>query len=448
MLSTVASRKRSKNKKRKWKMADFGKGDTGWFTHDRFGMFIHWGLYSMPGRHEWIRNYEEIPNEDYEKYFEQFNPDLFDPKEWAKAAREAGMKYFVITTKHHEGFCMWDSKYTDYKVTNTPCGRDLLREIVDAFRAEGLKVGFYHSLIDWHHPDFTVDNVHPLRNRPDRAKLNEGRDMARYREYLHNQVRELLTEFGKIDIIWFDFSYPQWGEDGKGHADWDSEGLVRMIRELQPGIMINNRLDLPGGGDVITPEQNTPDDPVTDENGNPVVWEGCQTFSGSWGYHRDELTWKSAKQCIDMLINHVCRNGNLLMNVGPTSRGYIDHRAMERLKAYAEWMKYHSRSIYGCGMAEGLIEPRDCRYTYNRETNRLYLHIMNWPFKHIHLKGLSGKVKYAQFLHDGSEVKMRDSADAQVHASLSHKTPAGAVTVDLPVVKPAVEVPVIELILK
>ena len=272
--------------------------------------------------------------------------------------------------------------------------------------------------------------------------------MARYREYLHNQVRELLTEFGKIDIIWFDFSYPQWGEDGKGHADWDSEGLVRMIRELQPGIMINNRLDLPGGGDVITPEQNTPDDPVTDENGNPVVWEGCQTFSGSWGYHRDELTWKSVKQCIDMLINHVCRNGNLLMNVGPTSRGYIDHRAMERLKAYAEWMKYHSRSIYGCGMAEGLVEPRDCRYTYNRETNRLYLHIMNWPFKHIHLKGLSGKVKYAQFLHDGSEVKMRDSANAQVHVSLSHKTPAGAVTVDLPVVKPAVEVPVIELILK
>ena len=429
-------------------MADFGKGDTGWFTHDRFGMFIHWGLYSMPGRHEWIRNYEEIPNEDYEKYFEQFNPDLFNPKEWAKAAREAGMKYFVITTKHHEGFCMWDSKYTDYKVTNTPCGRDLLREIVDAFRAEGLKVGFYHSLIDWHHPDFTVDNVHPLRNRPDRAKLNEGRDMARYRAYLHNQVRELLTEFGKIDIIWFDFSYPRWGEDGKGHADWDSEGLVRMIRELQPGIMINNRLDLPGGGDVITPEQNTPDDPVTDENGNPVVWEGCQTFSGSWGYHRDELTWKSAKQCIDMLINHVCRNGNLLMNVGPTSRGYIDYRAMERLKAYAEWMKYHSRSIYGCGMAEGLVEPRDCRYTYNRETNRLYLHIMNWPFKHIHLKGLSGKVKYAQFLHDGSEVKMRDSANAQVHVSLSHKTPAGAVTVDLPVVKPAVEVPVIELILK
>ena len=428
-------------------MTDFGKGDTSWFTHDRFGMFIHWGLYSMPGRHEWVRNYEEIPDEAYEKYFERFNPDLFDPKEWAKAAREAGMKYFVITTKHHEGFCMWDSRYTDYKVTNTPCGRDLLREIVDAFRAEGLRVGFYHSLIDWHHPDFTVDSVHPLRNRPDREALNAGRDMARYREYLHNQVRELLTGYGKIDIIWFDFSYPLW-ESGKGHLDWDSEGLVKMIRELQPGIIINNRLDLPGAGDVTTPEQNTPDDPVTDADGNPVVWEGCQTFSGSWGYHRDELTWKSMKQCIDLLINHVCRNGNLLMNVGPTSRGYLDGRAMERLKGFAEWMKYHSRSIYGCGMAEGLLEPRDCRYTFNPETNRLYLHIMNWPFKHVTLKGLSGKVAYAQFLHDGSEVKIRDAADRAVHSGLLHKTVQGAVTLELPVVKPPVEVPVIEIFLK
>ncbi len=429
-------------------MSDFGKGDTGWFVHDRFGMFIHWGLYSMPGRHEWIRHYEEIPNEAYEKYFERFNPDLFDPKEWAKAARDAGMKYFVVTTKHHEGFCMWDSRYTDYKVTNTPCGRDLLREIVDAFRAEGLRVGLYHSLIDWHHPDFTIDDVHPLRKSPDRETLNAGRDMARYREYLHNQVRELLTDFGKIDIIWFDFSYPQRGKDGKGHLDWGSESLVRMIRELQPGIIINNRLDLPGSGDITTPEQNTPDEPVTDENGNPLVWEGCQTFSGAWGYHRDELTWKSMKQCIDLLINHVCRNGNLLMNVGPTSRGYIDARAMERLKGYAEWMKYHSRAIYGCGMAEGLTEPRDCRYTFNRETNRLYLHIMNWPFKHVSLKGLSGKVAYAQFLHDGSEVKIRDSSDGAVHSGLLHKTPEGAVTLDLPVVKPPVEVPVIELFLK
>ena len=143
-----------------------GKGNTAWFVRDRFGMFIHWGLYALPARHEWIRNIERIPNEDYEIYFEMFDPDLFDPKAWARAAREAGMKYFVITTKHHEGFCLWDTKYTNYKVTNTAAGRDLLREVVDAFRAEGLRVGFYYSLIDWHHPDFPIDRIHPLRDLP------------------------------------------------------------------------------------------------------------------------------------------------------------------------------------------------------------------------------------------------------------------------------------------
>ncbi|MGE4565870.1 MAG: alpha-L-fucosidase, partial [Victivallaceae bacterium] len=140
-------------------MGKYGNGDTGWFIRDRFGMFIHWGLYAMAARHEWVRNYEEINDADYRIYFELFNPDLFRPAEWARAAKAAGMKYFVITTKHHEGFCLWDTKYTDYKVTNTPAGRDLLREVVDAFRAEGLKVGFYYSLIDWHHPDFTIDRV-------------------------------------------------------------------------------------------------------------------------------------------------------------------------------------------------------------------------------------------------------------------------------------------------
>ena len=402
----------------------------------------------MPGRHEWIRNYEEISNETYEKYYERFNPDLFNPKEWARAARDAGMKYVVFTTKHHEGFCMFDSKYTDYKSTNTPCGRDLLREVVDAFRAEGLRIGLYHSLIDWHHPDFPIDDVHPLRNHPDREKLNEGRNVARYSEYLHNQTREILTKYGDIDIVWFDFSYPKWGKGGKGHKDWDSENLIKMIRSIRPSIMINNRLDIPGSGDMITPEQNTPDVPVTDENGKPVVWEGCQTLSGSWGYHRDELTWKSEKQCIDMLVNHVSRNGNLLMNVGPTSRGYIDDRAMSRLQAYGKWMKYNSRSIYGCGKApDEYPEPRDARYTYNSETNRLYLHIMNWPFKHITLHNLGGKAAYAQFLHDGSEVKMREAV-AGTHSGLDCSTPQNALTLDLPVVKPNAEVPVVELFLK
>ena len=193
-------------------------GDTAWFTHDRFGMFIHWGLYSMAARHEWVKNRECTPEDHYQLYFENFNPDLYDAKEWARQAKAAGMKYAVMTTKHHEGFCMFDSQYTDYKCTNTPAGRDLIREYVDAFRAEGLHIGFYYSLIDWHHPDFPIDPLHPRRNDPDAFEQNQGRDMHKYAEYMRNQVRELLTNYGKIDILWFDFSYPN--AQGTGDKVW------------------------------------------------------------------------------------------------------------------------------------------------------------------------------------------------------------------------------------
>ena len=187
---------------------NYGKGDVTWFQDARFGMFIHWGLYALPARHEWIKHTEKITNADYQKYFDHFNPDMFNPKEWARAAREAGMKYFVITTKHHEGFCLWDTKYTDYKITNTKFGRDALREVVDAFRSEGLHVGFYYSLIDWHHPEFTIDRIHPLRESEAARAENKNRDMKKYAKYMRDQVTELLTQFGKIDVIWFDFSYP------------------------------------------------------------------------------------------------------------------------------------------------------------------------------------------------------------------------------------------------
>ena len=424
-------------------MGNYGKGDTSWFTHDRFGMFIHWGLYSMPARHEWVRHNEKIDNETYQVYVDLFNPDLFDPKQWAKAAREAGMKYFVITTKHHEGFCLWDTKYTDYKAPNTPAGRDLLREVVDAFRAEGLRVGFYYSLIDWHHPDFTIDQIHPLWDKVDHDEFNKGRDMHRYAEYMRNQVTELLTNYGKIDVLWFDFSYPS---RGKGRDDWVSEKMIRLVRSLQPDIIVDNRLDLPGSGDIVTPEQFTPDRGMTDEEGNPVVWEGCQTFSGSWGYHRDETSWKSVEMCIQMLVNHVSRNGNLLMNVGPTSRGYIDQRALDRLAGYAEWMKYNSRSIYGCGAApEEFPAPPDCRYTWNPETRRLYLHCFAWPFKHITLPNLADKVRYAQLLADGSEIRIRPRKEEALHQTAG----TGELILELPVQLPTGStVPVIELFLK
>lgn len=408
------------------------KPDTAWFVNDRFGLFIHWGLYALAARHEWVKSAEEISTADYQKYFDQFNPDLFNPKIWAKNAKEAGMKYFVITAKHHEGFCLWNTKHTDYKCTKTPYGKEILKDVVKAFRDEGLKVGFYYSLLDWHHPEYTIDRHHPMRNNAAEKAKDAKRDMRKYAKYMRDQVTELLTQYGKIDILWFDFSFP--GNNGKGCKDWESEKLLALIRKLQPNVLIDNRLDLPGSGNFVTPEQIQPDKAPVDDKGQPVVWEACQTFSGSWGYFRDENTWKTPHQLLYMLIDGVSKNGNLLLNVGPTARGEFDYRACERLAAMGAWMKYHNRSIYGCGAApKGLETPPDCRYTYNDKTKRLYVHILSWPFMHIHCKGLAGKVKYAQFLNDASEVKIENKEEELI--------------LHLPKLQPNTEIPVIELFL-
>lgn len=418
-----------------------------WWMHDRFGMFIHWGLYSMPARHEWVKTREKTTNEEYQKYFDEFNPDLYNPKEWARMAKEAGMKYAVITTKHHEGFCLFDSKYTDYKAPNTPAGRDLLREWVDAFRAEGLKVGFYYSLIDWHHPDFTVDDNHPQRGTTDKEfdKANKGRNMDIYRQYLKDQIRELLTNYGDISMLWLDFSYP--GKHGKGKDDWDSKNLLKMVRELQPNIIVNDRLDLKdeeGGWDFTTPEQFKVSK-CPEYKGKKVAWETCQTFSGSWGYHRDEQTWKDNKQLLVLLVESVAKGGNLLLNVGPTARGYIDNRAQDRLKSMGEWMHFNSRSIYGCTEAPAEFKcPEHSLLTYNPKTKRLYIHLLDYPLQYLTLPGYDGKVKYIQFLHDGSEIQFSKSRGPWGQETLE----TGDLNLTLPVIKPNMEIPVIEVILK
>jgi len=423
----------------------FKKPDPAWFVHDRFGMFIHWGLYALPARHEWIRNREEISIADYQPYFDHFNPDLFDPREWARMAKVAGMQYFVITTKHHDGFCLWPTKHTDYCVSNTPYQKDLIRATVDAFRAEGIKVGFYYSLIDWHHPEFTVDKIHPMRNNAAERAKNSQRDMRKYAKYMRDQVLELCTQYGKIDLFWFDFSYP--GEDGKGHQDWESEELYAIVQELQPHALVDNRLDLPDVGDFVTPEQFQPAGGFKDANGNPVVWEACQTFSGSWGYYRDEHTWKSVDLLIRMLVDGVSKGGNLLLNVGPTARGLFDARATERLQGMGDWMTLHGRSIYGCGPAPAhFTPPSDCRYTYNAERNTLYLHIFAWPFRDIYCPGLAEHIKYAQFLHDGSEVHIGEVHEAAWSGMGGNATMP--VAIQVPIVKPDVAVPVIEIFLK
>lgn len=418
-----------------------------WWTEARFGMFIHWGLYAQAARHEWVKKRERISDEDYQKYFELFNPDLFNPTEWAKKAKAAGMKYAVITTKHHEGFCMFESDYTEYDIMNTPYEKDIIKEWVEAFRAEGLGIGFYYSLIDWHHPEYTIDRVHPqsANTQEEYDKLNEGRDMAVYREYLKNQVREILTKYGKIDVLWLDYSFP--GQFGKGRDDWGSVELMKMVRELQPEIIVNDRADLKdyqGGWDFTTPEQfKVQSWPEVD--GQKIPWETCQTFSGSWGYYRDEHTWKDNKQLLVLLIESVSKGGNLLLNVGPTARGTFDYRADKALGEMGEWMEVNSRSIYGCTQAPEEFEvPDHSILTFNPETNRLYIHLLDYPLQNFLLRGYKNKIKYAQFLHDASEIKI----SAPYGHWVQQETGENDINLLLPVNKPNVEIPVIEIFLK
>ena len=419
-----------------------------WWTNDRFGMFIHWGSYSLAGRHEWVKKYEGIDDVAYKKYFDNFNPDLYNPREWAKLAKAAGMKYAVITTKHHEGFTLFDSDFTEYNVTNTPYGKDALKEWVDAFREEGLKIGFYYSLIDWHHPEYTIDRVHPLKpkNKEDYKALNKERDMSVYREYLMNQVTEILTNYGKVDMLWLDYSFPN-GDDGKGREDWGSIELIKKVRKLQPEIIVNDRLDLKeywGGWDFTTPEQFKVKEWPTFE-GEKIPWETCQTFSGSWGYYRDELKWKDNKQLLVLLIESVSKGGNLLLNVGPTGRGTIDYRAENALSEIGDWMRFNNRAIYGCTQAPEAFEvPDNSLLTYNSETNRLYIHLLDYPLQNFTLKGMKGKIKYIQFLHDASEIKISNPVGHWIKEEVAE----GDVNLVLPVTKPSVEVPVIEVFLK
>lgn len=377
-----------------------------WFLEARFGMFIHWGIYAIPARGEWVKQQESLTDEAYQPYFETFDPVHYDPRVWARAAKQAGMKYAVMTTKHHDGFCLFDSQYTDYKATNTPARRDLIREYVEAFRAEGLKVGFYYSLLDWHHPDYPIagDRIHPLRNHPD-YKDRVG-NLPRYVEYMHNQVRELLTGYGRIDIMWFDFSY----DNMTGEA-WKATELVQMVRALQPGIIIDNRL---GGnikarepeiyaGDFASPEQIIPPEGVVNEAGEPIPWEACITLNNNWGYAAWDKNWKSPKTVVRALVECVSKGGNLLLNVGPTAKGEIPPECLHILAQVGEWMHKNGASIYGCGNA-GLPKPEWGRFT--RRGNRLYAHILDRGIGPINLRGMQGRIAYARLLADDSEIKL------------------------------------------
>ncbi|MET9262256.1 alpha-L-fucosidase [Amycolatopsis sp. NPDC004079] len=406
-----------------------------WFEPARFGLFVHFGLYSLAARHEWVRSREAIPDAEYDRYLERFDPDQFDAPALARAAREAGMRYAVLTAKHHDGFCLFGSKLTGYHSVRVT-GRDLVAEFADAMRAEGIRVGLYYSLLDWHHPDFEIDRYHPLH--ADAAALEQPRDMARYREFLRGQVTELLTEYGDIDLLFFDFTYP-----AKGPEDWGAEELLALVRELRPGILVNDRLGIPG--DYVTPEQYQPDRPL-ERDGVPVRWEACHTLNGSWGYDRDNHEYKDPALLVRMLVQSVACGGNLLLNVGPTGRGALDPRARETLAAIAGWMRLHERSVHDAGPAE-FTPPSNVLYT--QVGDRLYVHLLSWPLKHLHLPGLAGRVRYAQLLHDGSEVRFHQ-LDGENHEHNNLAPPsqdAGTLTLTLPIIAPDVLLPVLELFL-
>ena len=391
-----------------------------WFTQARFGMFIHWGLYAIPARGEWVRSVEEMPKEDYMPFFHQFNPVDFDPKQWARAAKEAGMKYVVLTAKHHDGFCLFDSQYTDFKSTNTKCGRDLVREYVDAVRAEGLKVGFYYSLLDWYHDDYPHygDKQHPMRDDP--AYGNEGRDFDRYLTYMHNQVRELCENYGKIDILWFDFSYEDQYNVMRGEK-WKATELVTMVRELQPGVIIDNRLEVSGEGfgsmwegnptpyhgDFVSPEQIIPPQGIQDKQGRDLVWEACVTMNNNWGYCEYDRFYKPAPMLIKKLVECVSKGGNMLLNVGPDAKGNIPPQSQAILKEIGAWMKRNSKSIYGCGKA-GMEKPDCGRIT--RSGNKLYYHVFENSIGPLPLMGLKGEdIDCIRMLATGAEVPVSHS---------------------------------------
>lgn len=382
-----------------------------WFNNARFGMFIHWGLYAIPGRGEWVRSAERMTAQEYYKYFEQFNPVKFDPHAWARAAKNAGMKYAVLTAKHHDGFCLFDSRYTDFKVTNTPYGKDIVREYLDAFREEGLRVGLYYSLVDWNHPDYPHynDPYHPMRDNPEYKDYTY--DFNRYLDYLHHQVEELCTNYGKIDVFWFDFSY----DELRGEA-WRATELMQMVRKHQPDVVVDTRLEVGGegmgsiatdhptpySGDFVSAEQIIPPGGMRNIHGELLPWEACITLNNHWGFHRYDKDYKSATTIVRKLVECVSKGGNLLVNIGPDAYGQIPPESLRILNDVGAWMQKNSESIYGCGCCD-LERPEYGRITY--KDNTYYVHLLDQLIGPIPIKGLNkDNVQLVSFLENGAEL--------------------------------------------
>ncbi len=388
-----------------------------WFRDARLGLFIHWGVYSVPaGEWEGKKNYGEwfmeetkMKVSDYEKFVPQFNPVKFDAKEWTRMAKDAGMKYIVITSKHHDGFGMFRSELTDWCMKSTPFARDPLKELADACQEAGLKLCFYHSIMDWHHPDWGT-----RRKWNDRAPATPP-DMDRYTAFMKGQLKELLTRYGPIGIAWF---------DGEWESPWTHErgvDLYNYVRSLQPNIIVNNRVGKgrsgmagmdkgKGVGDYGTPEQEIPPTGF----GPGVDWESCMTMNNHWGYNKNDQNWKSTRTLVRNLIDCASKGGNYLLNVGPTSEGLIPGASVERLREMGAWMKVNGEAIYGTTASpfEKLGWGRCTQKKLPGGNTRLYLHVFNWPENgKLLVPGLKNAVEAAQLLADGSQLSAAAGAE-------------------------------------
>lgn len=345
-----------------------------WWHEARFGMFIHFGLYSVLGRHEWAMEQEGIPVAEYQQLAKQFNPQPHAARAWAKLAKQAGMKYMVMTSKHHEGFCNFDTKLTNYCAPKQAAGRDLLREFYEAAREEGMRVGFYYSLMDWHHPD-------GARCATDEAARR------RFVDYTHGLVRELCTNYGKLDILWYDVAWPLSAEG------WESVKMNKMVRELQPDILINNRAKIPE--DFTTPEQRIT---VSIE-----PWESCMTMNDSWGYQRADDDWKSPKTIVRNLVTCAQGYGNYLLNIGPKGDGSIPQESIDALTSTGRWMTTHAELIH---KAEFCRVTRSEFARFTRTGNNLYVHVYFWPGSTVAIGGLKNKVVGAKLYPSGQPLEV------------------------------------------
>ena len=320
-----------------------------WWHQAKFGMFITYGLHTLIGQHEWATELQGVPIPQYELLAKHLQPKPGAIRDWARLARRSGQKYMVLTTKFHEGFCLWDSKLTNYNSVKQSPGRDLVKEYVEAARAEGMRVGFYYSLMDWHHPDGAT------------CKTDEAA-RKRFVEYTHGLIRELLTNYGKIDILWYDVSWPLTPEQ------WESERMNDMVLELQPEIIVNNRNGLPG--DFSTPEQYI----TAAEAGR--AWETCMTLNDSWGYNRGDNSFKTPKAIVDNLATCARGGGNYLLNIGPDPDGTVPQESVSLQETVGKWLETNGKAIYG---TDRLSAEWNVNANYTRRGNRLYIHQHYWP---------------------------------------------------------------------